>query len=183
MRGLRGLLCEASGHACKLAHLLPLGVLVRRAGRAEHKAQDVPSGQGAVYAVVWPMGQPACGPLLMRASCVHVCVPPSPACSTRAYAGPGHWYLVQRILEPAGMPCIDYKAAAVPHGFGLGHAAGMPSERWAKQLLCAHEVPGGSRREGRLQAVWADSLTINLAARQSMLAVGCMVLRASRLTA
>ena len=31
----------------------------------------------------------------------------------------------------------------------LGHQARMPDGRWAKQLLFAHDVPGGARRVGR----------------------------------
>ncbi len=52
----------------------------------------------------------------------------------------------------------------------LGHLARMPDGRWAKQLLFAHDVPGGARRVGRPRAVWADSVRADLADRQGVLA-------------
>jgi hypothetical protein len=48
----------------------------------------------------------------------------------------------------------------------------LPHERWAKQLLFAHTVPGESRRVGRPHAVGADAVRADLTARQGMLAAG-----------
>ena len=46
----------------------------------------------------------------------------------------------------------------------------MPNKRWAKQLLFAHEVPGGSRRVGRPSVVWADLVREDLSHRRDVLA-------------
>ena len=52
---------------------------------------------------------------------------------------------------------------------GGGHLARCHDGRWAKQLLLAHEVPGGIRRVGRPNVAWADSLRADVAARGPML--------------
>ena len=52
----------------------------------------------------------------------------------------------------------------------LGHLARMGAERFAKQLLFAHVVPGGRRRVGRPHQVWSDAVRADLTARQHLLA-------------
>ena len=51
----------------------------------------------------------------------------------------------------------------------LGHVARMGAERVAKQLLFAHEVPGGVRPVGRPHLMWADLVRADLEARQAKL--------------
>ena len=51
----------------------------------------------------------------------------------------------------------------------LGHVARMRDQRVAKQLLFAHEVPGGGRRVGRPQLCWADLARGDLEARREQL--------------
>ena len=51
----------------------------------------------------------------------------------------------------------------------LGHVARMGSERVAKQLLFAHEVPGGTRPVGRPHLMWADLARADLEARRAQL--------------
>ena len=50
-----------------------------------------------------------------------------------------------------------------------GHLARCHDGRWAKRLLFAFEVPGGTRRVGRRNVAWADSLRADVAARGPML--------------
>ena len=73
------------------------------------------------------------------------------------------------LFERAGMPCFSELLRRHRLRW-LGHVARMPNERWAKQLLFAHEIPGGSRRVGRPHAVWSDAVRSDLTARQGMLA-------------
>jgi hypothetical protein len=73
------------------------------------------------------------------------------------------------LFERARVPC--FSVLLQRHRLRwLGHLARMPDGRWAKQLLFAHEVPGGSRRVGRPNRVWADLVREDLASRQGLLA-------------
>ena len=74
----------------------------------------------------------------------------------------------EALFARAGVPCLSELLRRHRLRW-LGHLARMPRDRWAKQLLFAHEVPGGVRRVGRPNRVWADSVREDLANRQGML--------------
>jgi hypothetical protein len=72
------------------------------------------------------------------------------------------------LFQRAGAPCFSELLRRHRLRW-LGHLARMPSDRWAKQLLFAHEVPGGVRRVGRPDRVWADSVREDVVCRQGVL--------------
>jgi hypothetical protein len=89
-----------------------------------------------------------------------------------------HMGLNGELFEGAGMPCLSELLRRHRLRW-LGHVARMPNERWAKQLLFAHEVPGGPGGWagpmlcGRTPATHHAFLSPNMLHSPCTLCVGC----------
>jgi hypothetical protein len=74
----------------------------------------------------------------------------------------------EELFARSGIPCVSQLLRSYRLRWG-GHLARCHDGRWAKQLLFAHEVPGGTRRVGRPNVVWADSFRADVAAKGPLL--------------
>ena len=72
------------------------------------------------------------------------------------------------LFERSGVPCVSELLSCCRVRWG-GHLARCGDDRWAKQLLFTHVVPGGTRPVGRPHTAWAGMLQADLAARQPIL--------------
>ena len=75
----------------------------------------------------------------------------------------------EELFAQAHVPCISVLLRRHRLRW-LGHLARMPANRFAKQLLFAHEVPEGARRVGRPHAEWGVAALADISSRQALLA-------------
>jgi hypothetical protein len=141
-------------------------VTCRRCGSNLLQSVRPACGLHSTWACVW-----ACTVCTYGSLHVVCCCSCQPVACLRRILGISRLDLVPNaeLFVRAGVPCLSELLRRHRLRW-LGHLARMPNERWAKQLLFAHEVPGGSRRVGRPSVVWAGLVREDLANRQVVLA-------------